>query len=89
MGVARSQLWAPATNMAALSRGCKPIIQTNLVNTDSVMDFPRSSSFCRHTTLRALLDDPKLERLLLRCPYCRGGDCGMPSVGPREVPLTL
>lgn len=63
MGVARSRLWAPATNMAALSRGWKPIIQTNLVDTASVMGFPRSSSFCPHTTLSALRDEPKLERL--------------------------
>lgn len=61
MGVARSRLWAPATNMAALSRGWKPIIQTNLVDTASVMGFPRSSSF--YTTLSALRDEPKLERL--------------------------
>lgn len=64
MRVAHSHLLAPATKMAALLRGCKPTTQTNFVNTDSVMGFPRSRSFCRHTTLLgALRGDPKLERL--------------------------
>lgn len=69
MGVVRFRLWAPATEMAALLPGSKPIIHTNFVNTDSVMGFPRSSSFCRHTTLRTLRDDLKLERLKKGCIF--------------------